>query len=104
MECTYACSKCEKTFKILGSLKRHMKYYCGRKPPPITGYIKLAKELWQCESCKRKYKTFNTMKRHLVYECGKPATIQCPVINCVYKAKIRDRMMQHCRMVHKLDM
>ncbi|KAH1002482.1 hypothetical protein HUJ04_008566 [Dendroctonus ponderosae] len=103
-DCLFACNKCSKTFKVLGSLKRHMNYYCGRKPPPITGYIQIAKQLWQCQTCQRKYKTFNTMKRHLVYECGKQPSISCPVYQCDYKAKIRDRMMQHCRMVHKLKL
>ncbi|KAF7272329.1 hypothetical protein GWI33_014878 [Rhynchophorus ferrugineus] len=101
---TFLCEKCNKGFKVLGSLKRHAKYYCGRKPPPVTGYIKLSQSEYECERCQRRYKTYNTLKRHLVYECGKPPTIQCPVVNCEYKAKIRDRMMQHCRMVHKLKM
>lgn len=99
----FKCGKCGKSFKVIGSLNRHVKYYCGRKPPPITGYIEVNKHNYVCQNCPRHYKTLNTMKRHLKYECGKPPTIECPVLGCVYKAKIRDRMTQHCRMVHKLQ-
>ncbi|XP_049819642.1 longitudinals lacking protein, isoforms H/M/V isoform X12 [Aethina tumida] len=98
----HGCPNCAKTFKVLGSLRRHIKYFCGKKPPPITGYKVLGKDHYQCEKCDRTYKTFNTVKRHIIYECGKPPTIECPVLECDYKAKIRDRMMQHCRMKHKL--
>ncbi|KAJ8939913.1 hypothetical protein NQ314_010952 [Rhamnusium bicolor] len=99
----FPCAKCGKKFSVLGSLRRHIKYYCGTKPPPVTGYIEYDKDNYECQTCHRQYKTFNTMKRHLKYECGKPPSIECPILNCNYKAKIRDRMRQHVRMKHKIQ-
>lgn len=99
----YQCKICSKSFKVLGSVRRHMRYFCGRKPPPITGYVKLSEDYYECMKCKRHYKLFSTLKRHIIYECDKPKTIECPIVGCDYKAKIRDRMVNHCRMVHKLD-
>ncbi|CAH0547433.1 unnamed protein product [Brassicogethes aeneus] len=58
----HPCPNCEKSFKVLGSLRRHVKYFCGKKPPPITGYKEISKNNYQCEKCDRTYKTFNTVK------------------------------------------
>ncbi|KAJ8975577.1 hypothetical protein NQ317_012850 [Molorchus minor] len=77
---------------------------CGKhETAPITGYIKYDDDNYECEACHRQYKTLNTMKRHLKYECGKKPSIECPILNCGYKAKIRDRMRQHVRMKHKIQ-
>lgn len=86
------------------SLRRHVKYFCGRKPPPITGYVKLSDDDYACMKCKKHYKYYCTVKRHILHECGQPKKIDCPVHGCAYKAKMRYMMVNHCRMTHKLEM
>lgn len=99
----YACPNCNKRFKVAPSVRRHIRYFCGRKPPPITGYTKHNEDDYECVTCNRHYKLFCTLKRHIIHECGKPKKIECPVLGCDYRAKMRDRMISHCRMVHKLE-
>lgn len=58
---------------------------------------------FECTTCNRSYKVFGSLKRHLKYECEKKPNIPCPVSGCTYKAKINCRMVQHVRMVHKIN-
>lgn len=99
----YPCPQCGKTYKVSGSLRRHIKYECGRRPrEEITGYT-ATEGIYECNTCGRRYKVFGSLKRHLKYECEKLPNIPCPVKGCEYKAKINCRMIQHVRMVHKLQ-
>lgn len=99
----YRCLDCGKKYRASGSLRRHLKYDCGRKRKEIiTGYTITATG-FECKTCNRCYKVFGSLKRHLKYECEKQPNIPCPVLGCEYKAKIRCRMTQHVRMVHKLE-
>lgn len=99
----YDCPKCHKGFKGASSMRRHMKYFCANKPPPITGYHKHSEEDYECVTCHRHYKLFCTVKRHIIHECGKPKKIECPIVGCEYLAKLRYQMISHCRMVHKIE-
>lgn len=100
----YVCPNCNRRFKVATSVRRHVKYFCGRKPPPITGYVKHNDDDYECITCHKRYKLFGTLKRHIIHECGKPKKIECPLPGCEYRAKMRDRMINHCRMVHKMNM
>ncbi|XP_060535623.1 zinc finger protein 99-like [Cylas formicarius] len=91
----YTCAKCMRSFKVVGSLRRHLRYFCSRKQPKVTGFIEHGVDNYECQVCHRQYKSYATMRRHLVYECQKPATIECPVVHCNYKAKFKNRMLQH---------
>lgn len=95
------CPNCGNVFQVLASLKRHVKYSCRRTRPKTTDYS-VSPAGYVCQACKRIYKSIGTLKRHLKYECGKSPTIQCPVTNCYYKAKLNFRMQQHVWMVHNL--
>ncbi|KAJ3635636.1 hypothetical protein MTP99_008529 [Tenebrio molitor] len=97
----YACPGCDKAYKSINSLRRHVKYMCGRREPPLTGYTHLENS-FICNKCDKIYKSKSSMRRHLVYECGKMPNIECPIMGCPYKSKLRDRMSQHVKMVHKL--
>nr|CAH7735856.1 unnamed protein product [Callosobruchus chinensis] len=99
----FPCPSCGKIFKVESSVRRHIRYFCGKKPPPITGYTKYGEDDYECAKCKKHYKLFCTLKRHILHECEKPPKIECPIVGCHYKAKMRDRMLNHCRMVHKMD-
>lgn len=80
-----------------------MKYDCGRRiRTTLTGYTQQG-DLYICDRCNRSYKHFNSIKRHKTYECDKQPSFCCPVLDCNYKAKINCRMLQHVRMVHKID-
>ncbi|KAF2903540.1 hypothetical protein ILUMI_02651, partial [Ignelater luminosus] len=99
----FVCTRCGKMYQVSTSLRRHMKYDCGRvKRPIVTGYS-VTSAGYVCQACTRSYKGFASLKRHLKYECGKFPNIQCPVSGCNYKAKLNARMLQHVRMVHKLE-
>lgn len=98
----YACVTCKSSFKHSGTLRRHVKYYCGRRPPRVTGYNQ-SESGYECQRCGKMYRKYCTMRRHLVHECGKEPSIECPVYECNYKAKFNSRITQHCRMVHKID-
>lgn len=99
----FCCRKCGNVYKCSTSLKRHLRYYCGRiEKPIITGYW-VSPKGYICQSCSRSYKNFSSIKRHLKYECGKMPNITCPVGECGYKAKLRCRMLQHVRIVHNLE-
>ncbi|CAH1964205.1 unnamed protein product [Acanthoscelides obtectus] len=100
----FPCPSCGRIFKVESSVRRHIRYFCGKKPPPITGYTKYGEDDYECTKCKKHYKLFCTLKRHILHECDKPPKIECPIVGCNYKAKMRDRMLNHCRMVHKMDM
>ncbi|CAH1105892.1 unnamed protein product [Psylliodes chrysocephalus] len=91
----YPCPHCDKTFKVLGSLRRHARYFCGKKPPPLTGYKKWSEEDFECLKCNKHYKLYCTLKRHIIHECDKPKKIACPVVGCDYMAKMNDRMLSH---------
>ncbi|KAK9882337.1 hypothetical protein WA026_020859 [Henosepilachna vigintioctopunctata] len=99
----FPCPSCEKIYRSDGSRRRHLKYQCGKQKPPLTGFNVTEDKVYECDECKKSYKHFSSMRRHKLYECGKVPNIQCPILNCVYKAKINDRMIQHVRMVHKMD-
>lgn len=99
----YQCFNCGKSYRVPSSLRRHLKYDCGRKQKEIiTGYS-VTEAGFECSTCSRSYKVFGSLKRHLRYECEKQPNIPCPITGCLYKAKIRCRMTQHVRMVHKMD-
>ncbi|CAG9864640.1 unnamed protein product [Phyllotreta striolata] len=102
-DAVHPCPHCEKSFKVASSLRRHVRYFCGKKPPPLTGYRKLADDDFVCSKCDKHYKLYCTLKRHIIHECDKPKKIRCPVAGCRYMAKMNDRMLNHCRMVHKID-
>ncbi|CAH1367279.1 unnamed protein product, partial [Tenebrio molitor] len=93
----YACPGCDKAYKSINSLRRHVKYMCGRREPPLTGYTHLENS-FICNKCDKIYKSKSSMRRHLVYECGKMPNIECPIMGCPYKSKLRDRMSQHVKM------
>ncbi|XP_044270638.1 longitudinals lacking protein, isoforms A/B/D/L isoform X11 [Tribolium madens] len=97
----YPCPKCDKSYKTLGSLRRHMNYMCGRKGPPLSGYT-LLNNTYICNQCNNPYKSKSSIRRHLVYECGKEPNVKCPISGCTYKSKHKARMTQHVLMVHKL--
>lgn len=98
----YSCKTCCKRFTTKGSSIRHIKYYCGRKSPPIQGFIKVNEEDYRCSRCNRSYKMYSTVKRHIRHECEKKPSIECPVLGCEYKAKFRYCVTNHCRMTHKI--
>ncbi|KAG5890435.1 hypothetical protein JTB14_025841 [Gonioctena quinquepunctata] len=98
------CGTCGKSYAVKGSLTRHKRYFCGRKSPPITGYIKWSDEDFECQTCQRHYKRYETVKRHIKHECQKSPSIECPVPHCKYKGKFRYCVVTHCRMVHKLEL
>lgn len=99
----YPCEICGKTFTTKGSSRRHAKYYCGRKSPPIDGYLKITNEDYRCVKCNRSYRMYSTVKRHIRYECYKEPSIECPVLGCRYKAKFKYCVTNHCRMTHKME-
>lgn len=100
----HRCPNCNKSYRVPSSLRRHLKYHCGRKQKEIiTGYS-VSETGFQCTTCSRLYKVFGSLKRHIKYECKKQPSIPCPIVGCTYKAKIRCRMIQHVRMVHKVEL
>ncbi|XP_022903219.1 longitudinals lacking protein, isoforms H/M/V isoform X11 [Onthophagus taurus] len=99
----YRCDRCNKTYQVRGSLRRHIKYDCGRREKAIVTGYSAVNDAFMCNTCGRVYKVFSSMKRHIRYECEKLPTVPCPVRDCQYKAKMRARMLQHVRMVHNLD-
>lgn len=57
--------------------------------------------MFVCERCNRSYKYLRNMKAHQKYECGKEPTLIC--FECGYKAKLKSRLKQHLRMMHKIE-
>lgn len=98
----YQCQNCEKSYKVQGSLRRHIKYECGRRQKEIFTEYTITEHGFECDRCGRCYKVFGSLKRHLRYECDKQPNIPCPIVGCTYMAKIKCRMTQHVRMVHKI--
>ncbi|XP_063915144.1 longitudinals lacking protein, isoforms N/O/W/X/Y isoform X5 [Zophobas morio] len=98
---SYPCPGCPKRFKHVSTLRRHVKYSCNQGKPSVTGYT-YVNELYVCDKCDKQYRCKGSVKRHLIYECGKVASIKCPILGCMYKCKIKNRMSQHLKMFHKI--
>lgn len=99
----HQCPHCTRKYTVIGSLRRHLKYDCGRRQREVVTGYSVTDRGFECSTCTRCYKVFGSLKRHLKYECEKQPNIPCPVTGCLYKAKVPCRMTQHVRMVHKLE-
>ncbi|KAF2887293.1 hypothetical protein ILUMI_18880 [Ignelater luminosus] len=55
-----------------------------------------------CTSCNKVYMWEKSLRAHQKYECGKEPGIECPIQDCLYKAKKNDGMRQHLTKKHKL--
>ncbi|XP_044270636.1 longitudinals lacking protein, isoforms N/O/W/X/Y isoform X9 [Tribolium madens] len=97
----YQCPECPKNFKQVSTLRRHIKYYCAKRRPTLSGYT-VINNYFICDKCDKRYKSKGSVRRHLVYECGKVASIKCPILGCFYKCKIKNRMSEHLKMFHKI--
>lgn len=52
--------------------------------------------------CLRSYKKKGGLTQHQRYECGKQPRFACPVLNCLFKSKMKGNLGAHVRKVHKI--
>ncbi|XP_032662881.1 zinc finger protein 431-like [Odontomachus brunneus] len=78
----YRCSQCNRRYATNGSLSRHIRDQCQKKPQ-FKCQIKrgmLARKLlkpYRCSQCNRCYATKTTYNRHIRNECQKEPQFKC---------------------------
>ncbi|KAL1129447.1 hypothetical protein AAG570_013973, partial [Ranatra chinensis] len=79
---TFYCSKCGKTYKLEGSLKRHKKYECGKEPQ------------FMCSMCPFMTKRKEALRMHIVYKHEpNPTMFRCHL--CQYASKRKQQLNLH---------
>ncbi|XP_017783481.1 PREDICTED: zinc finger protein 425-like [Nicrophorus vespilloides] len=91
----YLCPQCPKFYLRKNTIKRHLRYECGKQPQfRFSGGVR-------CPKCDRTYKWHKTMKRHLTYECGILPKFVCKFCSKAFYQKYA--LKTHLRGFHKVS-
>ncbi|RZF39425.1 hypothetical protein LSTR_LSTR000946 [Laodelphax striatellus] len=83
----FICPKCSKSYKVLSSLSRHIKYECGIDPQ------------FQCRNCDKRFKQKSHLKTHMLeMHTDGIQLFYCPL--CNHKAKRKSKLKLHLFRVH----
>ncbi|XP_058795929.1 zinc finger protein 845-like [Phymastichus coffea] len=82
----YTCDTCKKSYKVKGTLTRHIVYECSKIPQN------------QCPVCLRKYIRRDTLLRHMKFECTGKLRFFCN--HCGYGTVRKSHMIHHLQTRH----
>ncbi|XP_057672599.1 longitudinals lacking protein, isoforms N/O/W/X/Y isoform X13 [Diorhabda carinulata] len=77
LSAAFPCSQCDKVYKRLDSLKRHLRIECKKTDKPLV----------RCPQCHKEYRRMDSLRRHLRVECNKVGTFYCDICSRVFKHK-----------------
>ncbi|KAK0158735.1 hypothetical protein PV328_009707 [Microctonus aethiopoides] len=101
----FPCHTCGKSYTRKDTLRRHLRYECGKNPQPYLSIchsrgrsrgscypVSLSRVIvhqnpYPCHKCGRSYRNKGSLKRHLHDECGKPPQYICSICEKGFKQK-----------------
>ncbi|XP_060535629.1 zinc finger protein 2-like [Cylas formicarius] len=101
----FHCLGCSRSYKHEASLRKHMKYECG-KPPQFACHICrrkfTQKDEFCCRSCHKSYKSKRSLLRHAKYQCKQEPSFYCTdspysCCDCGKSYKCRQSLWRHSK-------